>query len=93
MHLQDTVHHLKETMQREHLPLAEMEREREAFREQIRELEMIKDNLQRQLEEEKATRDQFEVRFSKLSGNVFKTFSEFFFQTFCKLCIPYVPRN
>ncbi|XP_038071921.1 adventurous-gliding motility protein Z-like [Patiria miniata] len=58
VHLQDTVQHLKETMEREHLPLAEMEREREAFQEQVGHLESGREDALKQLEEEKAARSQ-----------------------------------
>lgn len=67
--LQDAVDRLKETMEREHLPLAEMEREREAFQERLGELETIRDDLERKLEVEKTSREQVEV---SLCGYLFQ---------------------
>ena len=60
-------------MEREHLPLAEMEREREAFQEQVRALESNKEDALRQLEEEKAARGQTEVGLFVLVDFLFLT--------------------
>ena len=68
--LQEAVDHLKETMQREHLPLAEMEREREAFQERVRELETSRDDVLRRLEKEKGARGQFEVSVATVISSI-----------------------